>query len=233
MDPTLPHLLDELIANAIRADIVEDRAGWSLRAAPSSPFRRTNAARALSAEPGLDTLEQFYRSHGLPPRVRVISADAPALDPQLADRGYAVEAPVDVLVAERADIAAVIRNVPVEVAPVLAESWIDTYAPGGDVRVRAYAELLRASRSASVATAAFDGLGFGFVEREWVGIFGMATRPEARRRGVASSMLRALMALAPRAYLQVEVDNHAAHALYERAGFTRAYGYHYRTLALG
>jgi N-acetylglutamate synthase len=29
-------------------------------------------------------------------------------------------------------------------------------------------------------------------------------------------------------YLQVEEDNHAARALYTRAGFTEHHGYHYR-----
>jgi predicted GNAT family acetyltransferase len=62
----------------------------------------------------------------------------------------------------------------------------------------------------------------------------MGTRPEARRRGAATAVLHGLARWAaaqgcPHLYLQVETDNDAARTLYARAGFTDAYGYHYRT----
>jgi ribosomal protein S18 acetylase RimI-like enzyme len=82
------------------------------------------------------------------------------------------------------------------------------------------------------ADGAPGGIGFGVVERGWLGIYGMATRPDVRRRGVATAILHALArASAPEAsnvYLQVEIDNDGAQHCYRRAGFAREYGYHYR-----
>jgi GNAT superfamily N-acetyltransferase len=77
-------------------------------------------------------------------------------------------------------------------------------------------------------------IGFAVAEQGWTGIFGMGTRPEARRQGAATAVLRTLAQWAvdhdaPRLYLQVEEDNTAARALYTRAGFVDTYRYHYRT----
>lgn len=95
---------------------------------------------------------------------------------------------------------------------------------------RATAPTLVAPSGAGHAVA----LGFAVAERGWAGIFGMGTRPEARRQGAASAVLHTLASWAaeqhaPRLYLQVEVDNAPARSLYTGAGFVDAYGYHYRT----
>jgi GNAT superfamily N-acetyltransferase len=67
----------------------------------------------------------------------------------------------------------------------------------------------------------------------WAGVFAMATRPALRGRGIATAILTAGATWAAehhahRLYLQVEADNRPALTLYDRAGFTPAYGYHYR-----
>ena len=66
------------------------------------------------------------------------------------------------------------------------------------------------------------------LERGWTGVYAMGTRPEARRRGAATSILRALAQWAhdrgaARMYLQVETTNDGARQLYTRAGFETAY----------
>jgi len=66
-----------------------------------------------------------------------------------------------------------------------------------------------------------------------LGVFSMLTLPSGRRRGAAQAVLAALAARAvaegiDRMYLQVERDNAPALALYARASFREAYGYHYR-----
>ena len=94
--------------------------------------------------------------------------------------------------------------------------------------------------AAALARTPADGAvaaGFVVVERGWGGIFGMGTRPEARRRGVARALLHALASRAAglgatRLYLQVEADNTPALALYASSCFDPAYGYHYRSLGL-
>lgn len=77
------------------------------------------------------------------------------------------------------------------------------------------------------------GVGLAVCERDWAGLFCMATDPEVRRRGVARAVLHelarwSLRQRASRLYLQVECENGPAHALYAHAGFTRSHGYHYR-----
>jgi GNAT superfamily N-acetyltransferase len=76
-------------------------------------------------------------------------------------------------------------------------------------------------------------LGLGVLERDWLGIFSMATHPEFRRQGAATAILHALATWgqqcgAARAYLQVMEGNTAAVAAYARAGLDTLYQYHYR-----
>ncbi len=68
---------------------------------------------------------------------------------------------------------------------------------------------------------------------DWVGIFDMLTEPSARGRGLGRSVLASLLAWgavqgAERAFLQVEVGNEPAMALYSAGGFELAYRYSYR-----
>src|SRR5919109_4074735 len=86
---------------------------------------------------------------------------------------------------------------------------------------------------AGFALLELDGIpaaiGMGVLERSWLGIFSMGTKPEFRRRGAATAVLRALAEWAStrggeHAYLQVERSNDAGHRLYEHAGFQTAYG---------
>ena len=95
--------------------------------------------------------------------------------------------------------------------------------------------LARIEPVTAYARAAEDlGVGLAVYERGWAGLFCIATAAGARRRGIAGHVVHALTSWAVergarRLYLQVERANGPAHALYERAGFTRSHGYHYRT----
>ncbi len=71
------------------------------------------------------------------------------------------------------------------------------------------------------------------LEGDLVGLYDIFTTPKARGRGVASRLCahllnEAVARGAAHAYLQVEAENHAARAVYQRLGFADAYGYHYR-----
>lgn len=71
------------------------------------------------------------------------------------------------------------------------------------------------------------------IEGDLVGLYDVFTAEAARGRGFASALCGHLLAHARsrgarHAYLQVEADNHAARAVYRRAGFVDAYAYHYR-----
>lgn len=255
-------LLDEIAANAVVATTVQLVDGWLLRASPEAPFRRPNSVLPVRGEAhGLAArfavVEEFYRRRGLPVRYQLGPfVEPPALDGQLAARGYAIEASTTVQVASVADVrdatAAGVLARDVQVAltdgAALGEPWLAAHRSAhGDERtparrIESYASLMprlgpRGAAAAVLSAAGTLAAGFVVVERGWGGIFGMGTRPEARRRGVARTLLQTLAEHAcelgaTRLYLQVENENAPALALYAAAGFDRAYGYHYRSLDL-
>ena len=262
MHEDLPRLLDELGANATAAPTVQLLDGWVLRAAEALPFRRSSCVLPwtgpadltdLALDARLAVVRGFYGPRGLPARFQVGAAPRPAdLDARLAERGFEVEAPVDVLAAGSGEAAR--RTTPgpgppselrAEVTHGVDAAWIERYAEAhaddeqARARVLAYGTLLSRIGPPVVTVAAYvgvevAGVGFGVIERGWLGVFGMGTRPPWRRRGVARSVLGALARAAEatgaaRVYLQVERDNHPALALYEGAGFAVVHGYHYRT----
>ncbi|MET9065556.1 GNAT family N-acetyltransferase [Streptosporangium sandarakinum] len=174
------------------------------------------------------------------PAVTAVEATREAVTPADAATAMVREA---VTPADAAPAGAA-RSVPVE-APV--EVAVD---PGGWLAV--FAELDGHSDSETVGRevisriagpAAFlsvshegraAAMGMVVADSGWAGVFCMATRPDLRRRGLAAAVLGAGARWAAgrgadRLYLQVEKDNLAARALYERVGFTYSHGYHFRT----
>ena len=253
-------LVEELAANAVAPTTVQLLDGWVLRAWPAAPFRRCNSVLAIRGDArGLDAriavAEDFYRRRDLPVRFQLGPAtEPPDLEAHLATRGYEIEARsllqvacvADVLHAT-ADAARGALRTEVEERPDAA--WIADAAAGhggergGRRRVLSYGELLGRVGPRGAAAVVRDeggtvaGTGFVVCERGWAGVFGMGTRPEMRRRKVATLLLHALAQRASvlgakRIYLQVEADNVPALALYAHAGFDAAYGYHYRSLGL-
>jgi predicted GNAT family acetyltransferase len=124
--------------------------------------------------------------------------------------------------------------------------WFELYcvgeeAPPMQAAVR-QAILRRIDRPCAYVTLHRDGapiaVALGVVEAGWLGIFNVVTLPAYRRQGAARALLAALAAWATdhgaiHAYLQVMARNTAARALYAAAGFTTAYGYHYRVKEVG
>ncbi len=89
-----------------------------------------------------------------------------------------------------------------------------------------YASAYCEGKPASIATAVLDG--------EWVGIYDVRTLPQYRRRGLARSVIFALLSSAKRlgakrAYLQVANVNRDAAALYRSLGFIRHHEYWFRS----
>jgi GNAT superfamily N-acetyltransferase len=246
--------LDELAANATAATTVQLLDGWLLRAAPEYPFRRSNSTLPhggddVGIEARIGMVEDFYRHRELPVRFQMSPAALPdGLDDVLETRGYEIEEPTLVLVAETARVVARTRREDsreVTVGDGIDEYWVAEYASAygddemGRSRLRAYAHLLqRLAPTIGTAVLPVDetpgAIGLGVAERGWAGVYAMGTRREARRRGAATAVVHALACwaerrAAPRMYLQVEAANDGARQLYARAGFETAYRYHYRT----
>jgi ribosomal protein S18 acetylase RimI-like enzyme len=255
-------LLDELAARATVAAEEQRVDGWWLKVA-DLPFRRCNAVLPpvgagldpAGAGRALDVVERWYAERGRRVVVQVSSVDpgADGLDALLARRGYEVEAPVHVHTCsfDPGPEAGAARppdpGLRVAVREGIDEVWARHYgaAHGGDGaardRTEAYGRMLQVLAGAALGAAASvdgrpAGVGFGVLDQGWLGIFGMGTAPALRGRGVATAVVRALVAGAARrgatrAYLQVETDNPAAISLYEGLGFRRDHGYHYRVSA--
>lgn len=211
------------------------------------------AATGAGLPVAFDQVRRWYRKAGQRLIVQVSTADPDheALDAWLATQGLDLEAPVHVMVSSLSE-QGLPRPEPsgalcLVVHRGVDERWTSAHAAidgGGAVqrdRALAYGRMLAGlgdraiGASASAAEVGSPvGVGFGVIDEGWVGIFGMATSPTHRRQGVATAVISALCqeaagAGAAHAYLQVETDNHDALALYERLGFERSHGYHYRS----
>lgn len=220
IDP-LPTDLDRLAAQAFVASQQERAAGWLLRADPAEPLRRLNSALPLGPPLDLDAVEDWYRSRGLAPRVMVSPADElGALDAQLAERGYEVEVPADILVGDPGEVLERLDGAAHAVVPT------ELTAPAAALRSGQEVVQLGAAGGAGRATLVLqDG---------WSLVLALEVDPARRRQGIASALVRACARAADGRglYLQVRQDNAGAHALYAAAGFIRSHAYHYRLAAL-
>jgi N-acetylglutamate synthase len=247
-------LIEQLAANAWPAAIVQIVDGWLLRHTPGVDRRRSNsalpppaAADAAAAQRAriLDQAERFYTRRNQPAIVQVSPAELhDALDSELAARGYRRRAPTAVLTAPISRVlhhqstAPVMMTVTETASPRWQAAWAAVEGRA-DATATGQLVLARIGPQAGyvMATGGRDadvlGVGMLVVERGWAGVFCMATRLQARRRGIATAVLRCGASWAAdlgarRLYLQVEQGNHAALQLYTRLGFQPSHHYHYR-----
>lgn len=187
--------------------------------------------------------ERWYAERGRPAAFQLSPLSDPELDPLLEARGYHKKAPVRVWTA-RAEQAAVIEGragVEVVCHQALDETWFELSGTRGRFagkEAAIYRTMLeRVSPRACFALAYRRGepaaVGLGIQGRGLVGIFSMLTLPEHRGFGAGREILReiahwSIIRGGSFLYLQVEEDNEAAQGLYQGAGFTSLYRYHYR-----
>jgi N-acetylglutamate synthase len=233
-----PEQIERAAAAAWPALEVEERDGWLLRHTPGLDRARSNAALPLVAEPDVAAAEAWYAERGARALVQVGPLEAHgALDASLAAAGWEEHVRVDVLAAPAADLAVPAR--PVAVLQTPGARWLEAWARAeGRDDVADHAALvfsrLPAGRAGFALAPGGASVGLAILTDDGAcGLFCMATRPDARRRGLAAAVLAALAewargAGATLAYLQVLETNVAAHALYEAAGFTRSHGYVHR-----
>lgn len=215
---TAPQDLDRLAARAFPAAEEEQAGGWLLRASPGEEPKRVNSGLPASYGLDVDVLERWYAARGLPPRIMVTPEDdLRRLDDELAERGWHVETPADVLVGDPGEVLTRLTGPPHQVVPA------ELTGPPATLR----------SPDPVVQLGAAEGAGRGTVVLQdgWTLMLALEVAPERRREGIAAALVRAWARVGEgrRLYLQVRRDNAAAHRLYEAAGFTRSHGYHYRT----
>ena len=235
-----PEELERAAAAAWPATEVEELEGWLLRHTPGLDRARSNAALPLVAEPDPGVVLGWYAARGAPALVQVAPLEERgALDGRLAGTGWQERMRVDVLTAAAASLPA--PAAPVAVLPAASPRWLGAWERAEGRRdVTAHAELvfahIPAGRGGFALAPGGGSVGLGILTPGGAcGVFCMATREDARRRGLAAAVLAALGEWARDAgasvlYLQVVSANAPAHALYERAGFARSHGYVHRAL---
>ncbi len=248
MDVSQIRLVEELAANAWRAEIEQSLDGWRLRAS-GGDSRRVNSVWA-SADQGslplahkLEMAEEFYMRRGLTPRFQLCAASLPPSLPEaLAERGYRDHFPTSVRSAPLETVWARCgaASHQIEVFPQLDDLWFQTYTSASGYSPESLAVrrgiLERVGPKSAFALLRLAGeaaaTGLGVVERGWLGVFCVVTYAHFRRQGLATQVMRALAEWGAReqvgkVYLQVMDDNRAALSLYEKLGFSKLYQYWY------
>jgi GNAT superfamily N-acetyltransferase len=241
--------LQDRAARAIPAAVQELRGGCWLRYDDTDTSWWAGATLMHAGDSVDDDLltgivgaEQFYAEHGAAARFQVCPACPPDLDDELSRRGYVHRRTVTLQVARTADVAALSASsdLVVGLQDRPDPAWLDVFLAAQEGPGDATSEwqlLQRIDRPSAYVTARLDGepiaVGRAAADSGWVGVFGMATLPAARRRGAARAVLGTLGRWAddrgcPQMYLQVARHSGPALMLYERAGFQEACSYHYR-----
>jgi GNAT superfamily N-acetyltransferase len=245
-DPEVSHEIERLAARAWPADEVEVVEGWLLRRTVGVDRRRSNSMlppgdpgeAARTVEVALATAEEL----GFAEVIQVSPAEGHLrLDEELEARGFGLSG-ASLVLAGGVDPVSAPASVKVQLDE-LTQGWVEAWAgvSGLDGTVET-AELVlsqlgdraRFATALDPSTGELVGTGIGVVEDGWVGLFSLAVTSAARRRGVGSAIIDALLSWsadrgARRAYLQVEADNAGALRFYARRGFSIAHSYHYRS----
>ncbi len=245
MDLTAIHQIEQATAlgwPAARMDIID---GWQVFSGLGF-VGRTNSCWPLSygggsVEASIDQVEAYYRALSLAPQFKLVTDGTDPLDlsDRLAWRGYRIASQVAVMTRE-GPMAAPEHVVDIE--PKVTADFIqivsETSHSGGDGQERV--DILgRVPNPSAFGIVRLNGAlaaaGLCTFAGDSAGIAAMRTQADYRNRGLARSILRAVMGRAYEAgyrlfWLQVETNNAPALHLYESEGFATAY--QYQTLRL-
>lgn len=219
--------------------------------------RRTNSLSLfLGARPDWELLcdrtETFFRQFGQPAIVRVLRVpeanETADMDWFLENSGYRLITPTRVMTSSLAPAASAIP-VPsnIKAAAVTLDAWLNAWHQvcGKSAHERAIHHMMLQRLPVShhlLVNYDSNGrpvsTGMSVCEGELMGVFGIATAPSHRNRGLAKSIVQQLMNWganegAATAYLQVEEANTAASSVYESLGFQEVYRYWYREKHIG
>ncbi|MFC8619858.1 GNAT family N-acetyltransferase [Micromonospora purpureochromogenes] len=216
--------------------LLRSAAGWSGRANSALPVGDPD--RPLPA--ALDAVERWYADQGQPAMVNTPLPLAAPVGAELDARGWGSRPPVLVqtvaLAALPPDASAPAGAPPVELAAAPSDDWLAIAAGRKGGLPDAARHVLTAVARVRFAHVYADGtlvaIGRGTVtgRGRWLGLSLIEVVPEARRRGLAGRVVRALVDWgvaegATHAFLQVEQRNTAAVTLYRGLGFTTHHTY--------
>jgi GNAT superfamily N-acetyltransferase len=243
--------LERAAFEAWQAEEVAALGPWRLRFM-HGVTSRANSVWAAPGEPpqgltrAVEEVEAWYAARGLAATFQLSPIADARLDALLEGRGYALLDPVSVQVADAAHVAAFAPpRDGVSCGVALSDAWFELSGTRGrfsGAQVHVYrAFLARIAPRAGFARACDErgdsaAVGLTIVAPPYAGVFSMLTLPGQRRRGFGAALLGEIARFtlargAARLYLQVDLTNTGAHALYARAGFRESHRYQYRRQA--
>ena len=225
---------------------------WLLRAAEGFTGRANSVLPlgdpGLPLDDALAAVTDWYRARGLPPMIVVptaVDTDAAGqtLDEHLAARNWAPRpGPAFVMVADlpltgpSPDGLRAGREVRVTSEP--GDAWAAMYHYRGQDHLPPIARTVLTSAAAQSFVSITCGDDLLAIARlsfagGWAGITAVEVNPAYRRQGLGTAITAAACQEAvrqgiARVFLQVEVTNAPARALYESLGFRYSHRYHYR-----
>jgi ribosomal protein S18 acetylase RimI-like enzyme len=226
---------DLLVHEAWPAYEQRSHEGWVLRYA-GGVTKRANSVLPLGGPADLagaiEVAEAFYGERGERCVFSMGPNATPGLDEELARRGYEVVDPT--LIMAGSPVSRPAHEIRVEDRPW--QGWLETWWAVDGRYGTGFEEAERICTGVPAWYGAYEedgvalAVGRGVPQGDTLGVFCMATLPEARRRGLARTVLRALVrhAGAKSAYLVTTAPNQAAQGLYRSEGFDIAGRYHYR-----
>lgn len=225
---------------------------WLLRAAEGFTGRANSVLPlgdpGLPLDEALSAVTDWYHARGLPPMVAVpapleTGPSGPPLDNHLAERQWPTHpGPAFVMLADlplsgrRA--GSLPAGVEVRVAAQPDDAWAAMYRYRGQDHLPPVArKVLTSAESQSFMSIRSGGEILAIARLSlaggWAGITAVEVSPARRRQGLGATITTAACREAERlgvgqVFLQVEVTNAPARALYEHLGFRYSHRYHYR-----
>jgi N-acetylglutamate synthase len=224
---------------------------WLLRAAEGFTGRANSALPlgdpGLPLDEALVAVTEWYRARGLPPMIAVPTSLPPdsqgqALDNQLSERMWVTRpGPAFVMVADlplRVSVAGLTADREVRLSPEPDDAWAARYHYRGQAHLPPVARKVLTSAREQSFMSIRDGDEVLAIARlsiagGWAGITAVEVHPGHRRQGLGGVITAAACHAAgqrgvSRVFLQVEVGNAGARALYRGLGFRDSHRYHYR-----
>lgn len=229
--------------------------GWLLRAAEGFTGRANSALPlgdpGLPLDEALAAVSEWYRARGLPPMIVVpapleTGPSDRSLDDHLSQRQWSTRpGPAFVMVAELplaglrvTSLTSLPGGAEVQVADEPDDAWAAMYHYRGQERLPPVArKVLTSAKRQQFVSIRFGGEILAIARLSladgWAGITAVEVNQAHRRQGLGTAITAAACREAERrgirpVFLQVEVTNAAARALYERLGFLYSHRYHYR-----
>ncbi|WP_413378698.1 GNAT family N-acetyltransferase [Alkalihalobacillus sp. 1P02AB] len=241
--------LEQLTRDAIPALSTEVYQSWLLRYANGYTQRANSVHQITDLEieninEQIGYIEDYYHSKGLDASFKIVEGKKSASLVQcLNKKGYQKVNRSSVLVADLSFNGEFsVRNSNVKVVQVDVDNWLKGFQMlnGAEHKeMRTLKKMLSLSKQETLYLQILNenelvATGFASKGDEFIGLYNIVTKKEARNQGWGTLLLHAffkwgIQVGGRKVYLQVLQDNQAAQHLYEKFGFNVIYDYYFCT----